>query len=57
MWQRKPRERGIDFSQTVGSAERDIGVALRIQAETRRVVGMFSQKNRDQNGRMEEELQ
>ena len=57
MWQRESRERGIDFSKTMRCTARDIAVALCIQPETCRVVRMFSQKNRDQNGRIEKDPQ
>ena len=49
MWQREPRDGGIDLRQTMRSAARDVRVALRVKAETRSVMGMFGQKNRDQN--------
>lgn len=41
MWQRQPREGGIDLSQTVRSAARDARVALCVKAETRGVVGWW----------------
>jgi hypothetical protein len=44
MWQREPRQGGIDLGQTVRSAARDARVALCVKAETRGVVGVFGQK-------------
>jgi len=57
MRQREPREGGIDLSQAVRSTGRDVPDALCVKAETWGVVRMFCQENRDQNGRIEKQLQ
>ena len=57
MWEREPRKCGIDLSEAMRSAKRDIRVAPCVKPEARGVVGMFSQKHRNQNGRIEKKRQ